>query len=280
MKTRFFGQYLLARGLITPPQLLAAIEYQQGTNSRLGEHAVALGMVTPFEADQINAFQAKHDSLFGEAAVEMGLMSGEQVDVLVASQESRHLHLGQALLSLGYLERSALDQALSAFLSREAELEPEVVTIPEELPNRDVAFELFYLTHKLLLRVWGLDNKTDRLRMEAGTFTLSDRNARVFCAGALQSEIIVGVPHAVAEQAARRFAGEDGPLDGDVNGIVRQFANIVAENLVSVLAERGRRVTVEPAHLVDSRSTLPPEQAMAVVPYLTHLGQVLVGLRV
>ena len=90
---RFFGQFLLAEGRITPPQLLAALEYQSELNARLGEYAVALGQLTRFDAERIHALQVSKDLLFGEAALELSLLDAEQLRRLVAAQPKIKLAL-------------------------------------------------------------------------------------------------------------------------------------------------------------------------------------------
>jgi hypothetical protein len=278
MRPRFFGQYLLTRGLLTAPQLLAAVEYQQRHNAPLGELAERVGIATRFEVEQIRALQLREDRMFGEAAVKLGILSEDQVAQLLVAQQDAHVHLGDAVATLGYMPKEAVDEALSRFLNDEAQLEPDVVTIPDDLPGRELAFELFYLAHKLLRRAWGLENKTDRLRLEQGPIALSDVNARVPLEGSVMATLFVGVPHAIARAQAARFSGEVEPEEHECNDIVREFANVLCANLRSVLAEQGRTLSPGETELVDSRISLEPATRSAVVTYLTHEGQVLVGL--
>ncbi len=279
MGKRFFGQYLLSKGLITAPRLLAAVEYQEKYNSRLGDLAVALGMVTPFEAQQINAKQVREDRLFGQAAVELGLLSDQQVRDVLATQRDSHVLLGQAVATLGYLDRSAVDSALADFLEA-IRLEPECAVLPEEVRDGELACALFDLAQKLLLRAWDVTSKPGLARIERMRLTLSDHNARVELSGTLAATVMVGVPNEVAVKAAKRFSGEDEPDDRDREEAVQEFAKVLCDNLASTLAERGHRVQVEAAATQVSRATLPPEMKVVVVPYLTHLGQVLIGLSV
>lgn len=278
MKTRFLGQYLLAKELITAPQLLAAVEYQERRNTRLGEYAVKLGLATSFEVDQIRSLQTQEDRLFGEAAIKLEILTDDQVQQILAAQKDNHVRLGEALSQLGYLGTTELEEALAAFLSEEDRIEPEVVTIPEDLPHQELLFELFYLGHKLLLRAWDMPNKTDRIKIDGDAAALSDRNAIVTLTGSTNLQVVVGVPHSVAEQAARRFTGEEPPSEEAINNIVREFTNVLCGNLRSVLAERGLRINASEAKSIDARLSLPPGKRAALVPFLTHLGQVLIGV--
>ena len=151
------------------------------------------------------------------------------------------------------------------------------MTLPDDLPLRELAFELFHLAHKLLLRVCDLTSKTERLRMVQDILPLSDRNAAVVLSGAFQTSVMLSLPHAVAFDVARRFSGEVDPYEEDVDGIVCDLANLLCDNLQSVMAERGVRMQREDARLLGSRLSLPPGRRVALVPFVTHRGQVLVS---
>ncbi len=278
MRRRFFGQFLLSKGLLTPPQLLAAVEYQDKFNSRLGELAVALGMVTPFEAQQINAKQVREDQLFGQAAVELGLLRDEQVSDILATQRDGHVLLGQAIVTLGYVDSAAIDSALAEFLAA-AQAEPDGIQLPENVSDREIACALFELAQKQLLRAWDLASKPGPGRVESMRLTLSDRNARVELDGQLQLTVMLGVPNEVTRKVASKATGGADPTDSDQDNVVLEFAQLLGENLASTLAERGQKVHVSHVTLQGARATLPPDVHVTVLPYLTHEGQVLVGFR-
>ena len=278
MRARFFGQYLLANGLLTAPQLLAAVEYQERNNSRLGDCALGLGLVTPFEIERIRALQAREDLRFGEAALKLGLLSDARLSEVLAKQEGAHVPLGEACVALGYLTQAQIERSAAEFLTAEAKIEPEVVTIPSDLPLRELAFELFHLAHKLLLRVCDLTSKTERLRIVTDLLPLSDRNACLSISGAVDTTLLLSLPHAVASEVARRFSGELAPSDEQVDEIVCELANLLSRNLQSVMAERGVRLALEPAEPIGPRISLPPGRRVALVPFVTHRGQVLVSI--
>jgi hypothetical protein len=278
MRKRFFGQYLLSKGLITAPQLLAAVEYQDKHNSKLGELAVSLGLVTPFEAQQINAVQVREDCLFGAASIQLGLLTEEQVKDVLAAQRDQHVRLGQALETLGYLDRATIDSVLSEFLA-DAGRDPDVIEVPDAVREKDVGATLFDLGHKLLLRAWDLPNKPDKVRIEEMRLTLSDRNARVdFHGNGQHGVIMVGVPNDVAWKAAKKFAGDgEEPSETEANETVLDFAHLLGQNFCGAMAEHGRTFQLGHTSVLGARATLPPEVKVIVLPYLTHLGQVLIG---
>jgi hypothetical protein len=278
MRRRFFGQYLLSRGFITAPQLLAAVEYQTKYNTRLGELAVALGMFTPFESEQVNAAQLWDDSLFGETAVRCGLLTEHQVRDVLETQRNARVMLGQAIETLGYLERRAIDSALAAFLHEEDEAPP--FALPVELQDTPWMPEVFDRAGKLLRRAWDLPSKPGRARIETTRLTLSDRNARADLRGQVSRQLLIGIPNEVARKAARGYADEQQLRDTLEDHAVQDFARVLAEATTTLLKARGESSYLAGVTLQSVRATLPPEQRVVMVSFLTHLGQVLVGLTI
>lgn len=279
VRTRFFGQFLLSQGLITAPQLLAAVEYQQRHNPRLGELAAELGMLTAFDASRVNALQAERDLLFGEAAVQLGVLDRAAVQQVLAAQQDQHVLVGEALVHLGYLKQIAVDEAVLKFEAAQQGQAPNAVQVDEGTPEAHVARELFGLAHRLLLRSWGLNNKPDQLRIEQGPLWLSDCNA-VAPLTDVGLGLVLGVPLGAAEAAAKPFSGDATPGEAQQQEMVTQLAHVLAANLASVMAEQGRRLRPGEASAVGSRLDRDAEARTLLVPFVTQHGQVLVGLTV
>jgi hypothetical protein len=263
---------LLSRGFITSPQLLAAVEYQSKYNSRLGELAVALGMITPYESEQVNAAQLGDDSLFGETAVRCGVLTERQLCDVLETQRNARVLLGQALETLGYLERRTIDSALAAFLHDEDEAAP--FGLPSELQDVPWIADVFDRAAKLLRRAWDLPSKPGRARIEATRIALSDHNARAELYGPVRRQLWVGIPNEVARKAAHRYA------ETLEDHAVQDFARVLAEATCALLKARGENAYLAGVTLQGVRSTLPPEERVVMVSFLTHLGQVLVGLTI
>jgi hypothetical protein len=281
MRRRFFGQYLVAQGYITPPQLLAAVEYQSKYNTRLGELAVALGMITPFESEQINAAQLSRDRLFGETALDCGLMTARQLSDVLETQRNARVLLGQAIETLGYLQRRTIDSAHDAYLEEETEAARKFA-LPSELQDASHAWlaAVFDRAAKLMLRAWDLPSKPGRVRIEARRLTLSDRNARAELRGRVRRELLIGVPDDVACKAGRRYGGAAHFADALEDHAVQDFARILAEATAELLTARGDPTYLAGVKLESVRATLPPADRVVMVSFLTHLGQVLVGLTI
>lgn len=114
MTVKFLGQFLMERGVITPQQLLAAIEAQRASNPLLGELAVRQGLLTEAQARRINDRQRVDDRRFGDIALELGLLDAAQVDALLAAQKAGRKLFGQVLLEQGVVEQAQLEAELAA----------------------------------------------------------------------------------------------------------------------------------------------------------------------
>ncbi|WP_374013432.1 chemotaxis protein CheX [Pseudoxanthomonas koreensis] len=114
MSVKFLGQFLMERGVITPSQLLAAIEAQRASNPLLGELAVQQGLLDEAQARRINQRQRVEDRRFGDIAQEMGLLDAGQVDALLVAQKAGRKLFGQVLLDQGVIDPQRLDAELAA----------------------------------------------------------------------------------------------------------------------------------------------------------------------
>jgi len=121
MATKFFGQYLLEKGLINKNQLLATLGEQRAQNPRIGYLAVTEGFISLAQAKQINQRQMSTDARFGDLAIFMGLIDSEQLDHLVDLQSRKRKYFGELLIELNYLdaETVAAELQLHQLMHRE-----------------------------------------------------------------------------------------------------------------------------------------------------------------
>ena len=112
MAAKFFGQFLLEKGVIDAAQLLRALEIQRVSNPALGEIACEKGMLTADQALAINERQRREDRRFGDIAQSMGLLTADEVGVLLDAQKSRRKLFGEILVEEGFLDRERLESEL------------------------------------------------------------------------------------------------------------------------------------------------------------------------
>lgn len=270
----FFGQFLLAEGLVTAPQLLAAVEYQEQFNARLGEYAVALGCITPFEAAQINALQVSRNLKFGEAAMELGLFDREQLHQIILKQRNEHVMLGTALSKLGYLDEATVQDAFARFLGRQQDYS---LVFPPEHPYPALCRALFDEVGRLLLRAWGLPSKPQRAQVKNELFLLSDYNALLELGGDLTAAVALGVPLAVAERGLS-VSGDpeasESSFDAAVVGLVQQLG----DNLAATLGAEGCKLELGRPQNCGFKVRLQSPRSALWVPYVTHDGLVIAAL--
>jgi hypothetical protein len=112
MAAKFFGQFLLEKGVIDATQLLRALELQRTSNPALGELACARGMLTADQAQVINERQRSEDKRFGDIAQSMGLLTADEVGQLLDEQKSRRKLFGEILVEEGFVDAERLDAEL------------------------------------------------------------------------------------------------------------------------------------------------------------------------
>lgn len=112
MAAKFFGQFLLEKGVIDAAQLLRALEIQRTSNPALGELACEKGMLDAAQAQRINERQRSEDKRFGDIAQSMGLLTSDEVGRLLDEQKSRRKLFGEILVEEGFLDRERLDAEL------------------------------------------------------------------------------------------------------------------------------------------------------------------------
>ncbi len=137
MAVRFFGQWLVERGLVRPDQLLTALDLQKATNRELHVFGVEARIITQKQADEIAQEQQRTDRRFGEIVKEMGLLTEEQIQRLSRRQSGARMFIGEILVQQGLLPFQEAADELAAFHESIAPVEAEKFFALENLPERD-----------------------------------------------------------------------------------------------------------------------------------------------
>ncbi len=112
MSNKFFGQYLLEKGIINKDQLLLALDLQKASHLTLGQIGVNKGYLTEEEAKLINIEQQRTDERFGSLAVAMGYLEGKQVSELFITQQNIRKFFGEVLVEQNILNKATLVEHL------------------------------------------------------------------------------------------------------------------------------------------------------------------------
>jgi hypothetical protein len=120
VRARFFGDFLIERGVVSREGVAAAARRMLEVNRTLAAMAQERGWLTAAQVEQIHAQQLLHNHVWGEQAIALGLLDQGQLMRLLADQRARHIRLGEALLELGEIARPALERALAEFAEERA----------------------------------------------------------------------------------------------------------------------------------------------------------------
>lgn len=113
MAAKFFGQFLLEKGLLSSEQLLAALEIQRRSNPVLGELAQSMGLLSAADLQRISDQQRTEDARFGDIALKLGLLDAAQLDALLAAQNARRKLFGEILVEQGMLDAGTVAAELA-----------------------------------------------------------------------------------------------------------------------------------------------------------------------
>lgn len=207
MAAKFFGQFLLEKGLIDKDQLLSALEAQRASNPVLGEMAVSLGLLTPDQAEKINEHQRREDRRFGDIAQALGFLTEAQVDELLARQKAERKLFGEILLEQGALTRAQLDTELKLHQSgREDAMKALEIGIAGH-PLEDLATAAINTYTKLFPRIVKASCPFSSLVTEASALTAYPVTAHVRITGDRSFTLAVACGMDAMRGVAAAFVG-------------------------------------------------------------------------
>ncbi|MCD8501361.1 MAG: hypothetical protein LRY71_06310 [Bacillaceae bacterium] len=98
MFSKYFGNYLLNKGIITSEQLNTVFDEEKNSHVKLGILALNKGYMSSDQIEKVNAIQMTTDKRFGEIAIEEGFLTEEQLNELLSGQKTSYLLLCQIML--------------------------------------------------------------------------------------------------------------------------------------------------------------------------------------
>ena len=247
MAVKFFGQFLIERGVLSAEQMLAALDDQRGRNRRFGSYALQLGYLRPADVQRIHAHQQMEDSRFGEAAVQLGLLSETQVQEILLRQRQDHIMLGELLVERGDVTPEVLASELTAFREDQSQWSSGDLPLPHDVADAAVVRAVLELSSRLLARTTGEPVKLDapqwQDRAPASQFAVHVRFS-----GQRDLALAIACDLEAAERLTAALLGDEALSEGAevIADAVREFANVVAGSVMARLAQLGVGVEISP----------------------------------
>lgn len=115
MFSKYFGNFLLNKEIITSQQLFEIFQEEKDCHVQLGLLALNKGFMTLKEIEEVNEAQLVTDKRFGEIAIEKGYLSIEKLEELLIGQKSSYLLLSQILLDKKILTMEQISKLLFTY---------------------------------------------------------------------------------------------------------------------------------------------------------------------
>jgi len=241
---RFFGQYLLEKGLLSREQLLEAISRQRSKTEKLGELAIKKGYISPVEVEVIRQEQQHVDLFFGELAVKLGYLSLAQVNELLNMQRASHVFLGEIIAKLGYLTEAAVQHELEIFRKDEGDSPEnfESLSLPEGAPHGEVLKLVADLARKHFRRVGDLKVKIFKAVEEATSLANPFIGSSIDVKGDLGALLLLRVSDQTASYVVEHFGSLSGMEKNPelLKDAIAEFFNIFCGNLMTKFLEIGK----------------------------------------
>lgn len=248
MAVKFFGQFLLEKGVVSREQVVQAVELQESVNLKFGETALATKMVTEDDVRRIHDAQRNEDLMFGDMAVKLGILTRDQIGEILEYQQKTHIRIGEALVRVGAVTAEALPGYLEDFKADQAQYATAKLVIPAGVPNPELWEICADLTAKMFLRVAGI-------QCRVGDCTLVERLpgealvAAIDLTGSVSARYHLALSPALRERVARAVLMEEdvtGEPEEVLDDTALEFVNIVCGNVAAKAAPLGQGVEILP----------------------------------
>jgi CheY-specific phosphatase CheX/mannitol/fructose-specific phosphotransferase system IIA component len=248
MAVKFFGQFLVERGIVSREALLKAIELQEEKNLKLGEMAVAMGFVSPAEIERAHRAQFSRDIRLGDLLVEMGILTQKQLHEVMTRQKNSHLYIGEALVLVGALSNELLQQYLAEFKVDQAPYVAEQIELVAGVPHPEMWEMAADLTFKMITRMLGFPFRVGKCR-EVSLVEPCFSLAALDMNGDVEARYLLSVPEALQKSVARAILQTDSVDDEPeevLEDTLMEFVNVVCGNIAAKASQRGRIVNISP----------------------------------
>lgn len=250
-RVQFFGEYLLAKGLITREALDDALGYQRSVNLPIGFLAQSKGLLTELQVLRVHSEQRKTDRKFGEIAVEKGFISQADLDALLEGQAEVRVYLGEALVGQGHITQEQVDEALAGFHAEQnlatGQVEELLLADPEqEVVNHavEITIRMFLRMARLVAKVRDASRDAQPLPDSYHSLHQAVKGDKAFtCVLSLDSALLLEVATALLASVMEEPPQE---VDEVVLDAGKEFLNIIVGHTCTLLGKGGVKVMPRP----------------------------------
>ena len=242
--TKFFGQYLVAKGSITSPQLDEALKFQKSKNLTLETMCARKGLLTEEQVKEIRDIQRQFlDKSFGEIAVEKNFLKQEILEDIIREQRKNQIYLGEALVSIGALSINGVTQELQNYKDEQSRIEGEIIYNLYNLEDKAAvkvfvsftvnAIKLFEELLKIPVKINGC------VPLSEG-FTAREYLLEQKATGTMETSFLFNFSSEIAQGITAVLLGQE-VKKVDKLGVdaLKEFLNIVSGNCCAKLANVG-----------------------------------------
>lgn len=288
MYAQFFGNYLLARNMVTVEQLLQAMQKKSSMQIKLGTLAIHAGYMTAGEVERVVILQTHQDKRFGELAIQEGYLTELQVAELLSKQKPDFLLLGQALVENGVFDREQLQNLILDYQS-ENDLETfeyssetqetirqmiEKFFVLAERPLSSQEISLFHLFLNSLIRFIGDDFTIvpPSICTEYPTNYCVSQKIQ----GRFSTHSYLDIPESCCIDFASRYVGENfTEFDEYVRASVEDFLNLYnGLFLVNMSNDYSLELTLEPPVTEEAETLLVFNEETYLLPIVYPFGTI------
>lgn len=260
MAVKFFGQFLVEKGVVTREVLLQAIELQESVNLSFGATAMAMGLLTEADIEKVHNAQRCEDLRFGDMAVKLELLTADQMQQVLTRQKNGHLYIGEALVKVGGLSADDLPRYLDEFKADQAQYATDTVSIPAGLANPNIWEMVVDLSRKMLTRVALLTFRPEPCFV-ANRLPRKDVYAAMDFSGDVSGCYLMGVSTDAQARIARAILKEanvDEEPKEVLDDTVMEFINVVCGNIAAKAAQLGKSIEIAPPRIVEASDGIVP----------------------
>jgi CheY-specific phosphatase CheX len=273
MGSKFFGEFLIEKNLVTKEQLQEAAVLARKSNLLFGETARTMGLMSPADVERVDAAQRKEYLNFGDLCVKMGILTTEQMKQVSEVQKKKRLRMGDALVKLGYLMAEELPRLLAEYDADQAPYytpkEPPRPTVPNEdlwELYADRAFNMFK-------RIISLTFKPDQSFVVDG-IDPNDTVVAVRMTGDAPCCFVLSVSVDVRDAIARTMMREEDissePKEVLVDA-VQEFLNIICGSIAAKVTQMGKKIDYKNAVVLDVKDRFCPSSESKALLFPLHV---------